>query len=235
MSTAEGGGNIVTDGLVLYLDAANTKSIVSGSTTWNDLSRGGNNGTLISGSTFDSGNGGSLVFDGSSNYVLGDTVLEPQNNALSISTWFKPTGPPSNNNDSYGGVVLVNTNQANISYALGYSWANQCVSFNTKVNDLLTSSNNSVLRNSISYITAIFNGSQQLIYLNGQLLTSRAYTIPLSYLSSGDRFFRIGQWGASGFPRNFNGRIYQMSMYNRALSSQEILQNYNATKARYGL
>ena len=225
---------IVTDGLVLYLDAANSKSIVSGSTTWNDLSRGENNGTLVNGPVFNSGNGGSLVFDGSSNYVLGDTILEPQNNALSISTWFKPTGP-SNTNDGYGGVLLVNTNQQNLSYALGYSWANQCVSFNTKINDLLTSSNNSVLRNSISYITAIFNGSQQLIYLNGQLLTSRAYTIPLSYLSSGDRFFRIGQWGASGFPRNFNGKIYQMSMYNRALSSQEVLQNYNASKTRFGL
>ena len=223
---------IVTDGLVLCLDAANSKSIISGSTKWTDLSRGGNNGTLINGPIFDSGSGGNIVFDGSSNYVLGDTILEPQNNALSISTWFKPTGP-SNNNDGYGGVLLVNTNQANLSYALGYSWANQCVSFNTKINDALTSSNNSVLRNSISYITAIYNGSQQIIYLNGQLLTSRAYTIPLSYLSSGDRFFRIGQWGL--LPRNFNGKIYQMSLYNKALSAAEILQNYNATKTRFGL
>ena len=60
---------VVTDGLVLYLDAANPKSIVSGSTIWTDLSRGGNNGTLIGGPTFNSGNGGSIVFDGSNDYV----------------------------------------------------------------------------------------------------------------------------------------------------------------------
>ena len=59
---------IVTDGLVLYLDAANPKSYVSGSTTWRDISRGGNNGTLVNGPTFDSGNGGNIVFDGVDDY-----------------------------------------------------------------------------------------------------------------------------------------------------------------------
>jgi hypothetical protein len=55
---------IVTDGLVLYLDAANTKSYVSGSTVWNDLSRSGYNGTLTNGPTFNISNGGSISFDG---------------------------------------------------------------------------------------------------------------------------------------------------------------------------
>jgi hypothetical protein len=64
MSTVEGGGNIITDGLVLLLDAANSKSYPGTGTTWTDLSRSGNNGTLINGPTFNSGNGGSIVFDG---------------------------------------------------------------------------------------------------------------------------------------------------------------------------
>jgi hypothetical protein len=55
---------IIQDGLVLYLDAANTKSYPTTGTTWTDLSRSGNNGTLINGPTFNSGNGGSIVFDG---------------------------------------------------------------------------------------------------------------------------------------------------------------------------
>jgi len=58
------GPNISDDGLVLSLDAANTKSYINGSTTWTDLSRRGNNGTLINGPTFDSTNLGSIVFDG---------------------------------------------------------------------------------------------------------------------------------------------------------------------------
>ena len=57
MSTLNGGPNIVFDGLVLYLDAGNTKSYISGSTTWNDISRLGNNGTLINGPTFSSSYG----------------------------------------------------------------------------------------------------------------------------------------------------------------------------------
>ena len=60
---------ISTDGLVLCLDAANTKSYSGSGTVWSDLSRGGNNGTLTNGPTFNSGNGGSIVFDGVNDYV----------------------------------------------------------------------------------------------------------------------------------------------------------------------
>jgi hypothetical protein len=59
------GPNVVTNGLVLNLDAANTKSYVSGSTTWRDLSGNGNNGTLVNGPTFSSNYGGGIVFNGS--------------------------------------------------------------------------------------------------------------------------------------------------------------------------
>ena len=52
MSTLSGGPNVIVDGLVLWLDAANSKSYISGSTTWNDISRGSNNGTLVNGPTF---------------------------------------------------------------------------------------------------------------------------------------------------------------------------------------
>ena len=60
---------IIQDGLVLYLDAANTKSYPTTGTTWSDLSRRGNNGTLTNGPTFNSSNGGIIVFDGINNYV----------------------------------------------------------------------------------------------------------------------------------------------------------------------
>ena len=63
---------IVTDGLVLLLDAGNTKSYPGTGTTWTDISRNGNNGTLTNGPTFDSANGGSLVFDGVDDYVNWD-------------------------------------------------------------------------------------------------------------------------------------------------------------------
>ena len=63
------GPNLVTNGLVLALDAGNTKSYQSGSTTWFDKSRNGNNGTLTNGPTFSSANGGSIVFEISPNLL----------------------------------------------------------------------------------------------------------------------------------------------------------------------
>ena len=89
MSTAEGGGDIVRDGLVLLLDAANPKSYLSGSTTWTDLSRSGNNGSLINGPTFNTGSGGNIVFDGVDDYVsIPDMVLNNYTN-FTVSNWVK--------------------------------------------------------------------------------------------------------------------------------------------------
>jgi hypothetical protein len=65
MSTLNGGpGNIVTNGLVLYLDAANYLSYTSGSTVWRDLSSSNLSGSLINGPTFNSANGGYIACDG---------------------------------------------------------------------------------------------------------------------------------------------------------------------------
>ena len=72
---------VVTEGLVLYLDAANTKSYVSGSTTWSDLSRSRNNGTLVNGPTFNSSNGGFIRCDGTNDYI---EVLD--NNSLDFGS-----------------------------------------------------------------------------------------------------------------------------------------------------
>ncbi len=64
MSTVEGGGNVTTNGLKIYLDAGNPKSYVSGSTTWYDLSGNNVNGTLTNGPTFSPEANGCIVFDG---------------------------------------------------------------------------------------------------------------------------------------------------------------------------
>ena len=77
---------IVTDGLVLALDAANRKSYNSGSTTWYDLSGNNNNGTLYNGPTFNSANSGSIVFDGVDDYST-SFISSPGSN-FTISFWF---------------------------------------------------------------------------------------------------------------------------------------------------
>ena len=77
MSTLTGGPGLVTNGLVLYLDAANPSSYISGSLNWNDLSRSSLSGSLVNGPTFNTGSGGSIVFDG-----INDTVSIPYTTTL---------------------------------------------------------------------------------------------------------------------------------------------------------
>ncbi len=81
---------IITDGLVLALDAANQKSYPGSGTTWSDLSGNGNNGTLTNGPTFDSGNNGSIIFDGVDDYITtGTTPSQLQGNpSFTVSGWF---------------------------------------------------------------------------------------------------------------------------------------------------
>jgi hypothetical protein len=90
---------IVTDGLVLCLDAANSRSYPGSGTTWFDLSGNGNNGTLANGPTFNANNNGSIVFDGTNDYVEitnRNTNLEFQpSQAFTVSTWFKTTTIPT--------------------------------------------------------------------------------------------------------------------------------------------
>ena len=86
------GPNIVKDGLVLHLDAANYKSYPGSGTTWSDLSGNGNNGTLTNGPTFDSGNRGSIVFDGSNDFVYlsNPSSLAFGTGDFSIEIWCNP-------------------------------------------------------------------------------------------------------------------------------------------------
>ena len=83
------GPKIVRDGLVLALDAADRNSYISGSTTWTDLSGNGNTGTLTNGPTYSSANGGSLVFDGSNDYVDIPYLLLSGSQDFTVNIWIK--------------------------------------------------------------------------------------------------------------------------------------------------
>ena len=81
---------IITDGLVLFLDAANPKSFVSGSTTWNDLTTNFNNGTLVNDPTYSLTNSGNIVFDGTDdNIQLGNASKFISGSNITVDTWVK--------------------------------------------------------------------------------------------------------------------------------------------------
>jgi len=218
--------NIVTDGLVLYLDAANTKSYVSGSTIWTDLV-GINNGTLTNGPTFNSANGGSIVFDGVDDFVL---TTNPTSNILSnlssytVSFWVKI--------NSYGGngSVLLSSSGTNNLFIQAQSAAVYIGVIGSSNNYLTLSISMSTLTlNKISNMVWVKDSNTAYFYLN-----SIRYTFPgtanFNFIGS-DNTLNIGKYVSSGF--NLPGNIYNTQIYNRTLSSQEVLQNYNATKGRY--
>lgn len=218
---------IVTDGLVLCLDAANPKSFVSGSTTWNDLTTNFNNGILTNGPFFNGENGGSIVFDGVDDYVDVVSTVNVGNPNTIIAT-FKLSGsnvdsviygPTANDYDNWLGVFsdkirFFGTQTANVN--------NFSLVGTTTLNTLNTT---------WYQVASVINGNTATIYLNGlqEGTTTQAFTIGAwaSNVSIGKRGF-VSQ-------RYFKGAIASVQAYNRALSDQEILQNYNATKTRFGL
>jgi hypothetical protein len=215
---------IVTDGLVLCLDAANPKSIVSGSTSWNDLSRGGNNGTLIGGPAFDSGNGGSLVFDGSDDYVTTNYNSQLQN--FTACVWFKADSLTTAagrllDKDYINGFWLGKNSNGSLN-----SWGGGIRESSFPHGRFIT-----LTDNQWHYIVSIRNSATHTIYGDG-ITNTISGTVSTSAINASSLW--LGRENSIG-PSIYKGNIAQTLIYNRALSSQEVLQNYNATKRRFGL
>jgi hypothetical protein len=229
-----GGSNIVTDGLVLALDAANPRSYVSGSSTWNDLSGNNNSGSLVNGPTFSSENGGSIVFDGANDYIeCGNpsslTLIAGTTN-LTISGWvnfsvYSGSSGPQNysvvtNYGNYTTTIWLVENPGNtLRFRVVAGGADVSVS-DTSIH----------LLNTWYYFVGTYDGSNMKIYMNGSLKNTRAQT---GTLSAANGTMRIGAYEGGGYC--LKGNVALTQVYNRALSASEILQNYNAQKSRYNL
>jgi hypothetical protein len=215
---------IITDGLVFCLDAANTRSYPGSGTVWSDLSRNGYIGTLTNGPTFDSTNGGSIVFDGVNDNVttLSNYVFGTENFAINV--WFKTNGTQSTNSTLICLANLANITNWQLSFTsniLRFFWSDSnFVNTTYSINNIWTNVN--VVRES-----TLSNGLK--IYLNGMLNVTATVASNFTDLVG----YRLGV--NRGNNAWFKGNIAQTLIYNRALSATEVLQNYNATKGRYGL
>jgi hypothetical protein len=231
MGTQYAFGQIVTDGLVLCLNASDRNSYVSGSTTWNDVSGRGNNGTLTNGPTFNSLNGGSIVFDGTNDYVVvpESSSVDITTNTITFGGWCYPTI-----SNLYQHIV-VNTGGGDLNRQYGM-WLSQ---FGTSkiyrnLNGVVSQDNVNISTpwqvNAWNYIMLVYNGSTIKIYLNGVQVHNENASGNITQTNS--NVFIGGEPSQSYF---FNGRIASSQIYNRALSAQEVLQNYNALKSRFGI
>jgi hypothetical protein len=217
MSTVEGFRNIVRDGIILYLDAANPNSYVSGSTSWNDVSRSGNNGTLINGPTFNSANGGNIVFDGTNDFVSGSCTTVNANVGMTTFIWVRTsiTSPQ---------VFFSHTSGVNDGFRLEIDGGQFLLTFGGVAN---YSSGNSVSDGNWKQLVVTTVGTTGRIYINGNLVASPTVGTmqgtPNQFVISGSTI------------RFLNGNVASVILYNRALSAAEVLQNFNATRTRFGL
>lgn len=225
---------IVQDGLVLNLDAGVDASYGGTGTTWTDL-KGGNNGTLTNGPTFDSANGGSIVFDGTNDYVSGGDTTSSITTQATVCVWFKAVGVPSHN-DTSGAMLFCQSNNFHHGMVILHSWLNKKSVFASYINQVaIITATNSIPGNSINYVVGTVDTATDMakFYHNGVLLaTNSSYT---STISAASPLYQIGRWGLTGWGRYLNGHIYGVNLYNRALSANEVAQNYNATRHRFGV
>jgi hypothetical protein len=227
------GRGIVRDGLVLDLDAGNTASYSGSGTTWTDLSASGNNGTLTNGPIYSSANGGSIVFDGVDDYILGTIPSSTFSGAHSIGCWFyrktvtQWSGLFSNNVGTNSAAILTFIDNTNIigTNQAGVNGAYVGIDLGTHLNKWIYC---------VMTVNGSTNGSTVNVYAykDGSLLTA---TGSLYWtLSSGSSYY-VGRHYQGSAALIHDGNIPQVSIYNRALTAAEISQNYNALKGRYGL
>ena len=232
--------NVVRDGLVLYLDAANPKSYPGSGTTWYDLSGNGNHGTLTNGPTYNSDNKGSIVFDGSddrTNFGNKSTFNFTGAEDVSIIAWIKPSLPTR-----FDGVIL-----GKIGYTLNKGWMFSITDYSGGTSPYLfmtygtnTRASSKTLPASIYSqwifvaVTSKYQG-QLLLYFNGLPLTGYTpATIDTTVLSPSGIEMWAGQRIDSS-DRVYKGNMSVIQIYNRALSAAEIAQNFEATRGRYSI
>jgi hypothetical protein len=256
------GPHIVTDGLVLSLDAANIKSYASGSTTWFDKSGFGTNGTLTNGPTFSSANGGIIVFDGVNDYINNTVNLTQINNianssSFTFSSTFRLLAMPAVSAANCGGILMKGS--YNPSYGLNIGFSGDSGGFRTTAQvfygirnltgtagvtpgyGIFSEYSNSTLLVGQWYKVDMvheFTGTTHTLtlYINGVLdrqATSTNSLYPINFQNTAT--LSIGNQILGGNIAYTNTQISNTQIYNKALTASEVLQNYNATKSRFGL
>lgn len=216
------GKGLITSAAVLHLDAGNTSSYPESGTTWTDISGNANNGTLTNGPTYSSANGGHIVFDGSNDYVSLSSGISSTDN-LTYEAWVNPS--------------LLNDFRVLLNHD---NWASGYVHFQFSNNRLQFALNGesdkystyTFSTNTWYHVVAVYSKSLKTVsfYVNGNLTNTETYSNPPTISNTS---IKLGAWNGTG--RFFNGKIGLIRIYAKTLNSSEVLNNYNVSRARFGL
>jgi len=216
------GPDVVEDGLVLCLDAGSKRSYPGTGTTWTDRSASGNNGTLINGPTFNSANDGSIVFDGSNDYVARPNFIGTTS-TFSVCHWIKLAANQRTR------TIFSNYTSSNRGWVTGISDNSQNV-VKFYLGNTVHLYASSALDVNVWYLVSVtYDNGNPKIYINETLNNSSSSATvvfgPTLYPND------IGRLGVGS--QYFNGSIANVFVYNRALTADEIRRNYLSTKERY--
>lgn len=230
--------NIVTDGLVLNMDADNFASYPRGGSSWYDLSGNNHHGTLYNGTVFTHTDSASMSFDGMDDYVALPvnvvTVADIRQYGITYAAWIKTNNSPiqqriggqkpsaAYSDLASGGLGIINGKAVMIAYDDGIAYK-QAIGTTTLANNnwyYVVGTYSTTDNNMRIYVDGIAEGSPVNILTFNRLLTNGSNT--------------IGKHDSSN-PYQFNGQISNFAIYKKALSDTEILQNFNSLRGRYGI
>ena len=215
-------GSTVTNGLTMWLDAGNPASYPGSGSAWTDLSGNGANATLFGSPTYSANNGGYLTFvPASTQYAtVAGTPLNPSNYTKSVWCMFNSSTDNNLMSSNTGGHFMFTggTNRLYCGHANWTGFPNTYPSTATISNSVWY--NFTLTFNTTDGMTLYINGAQDSTY-NAQLTAPAGGQVNLASFSAGGNLL--------------NGRIAQALLYSRTLSASEILQNFNATRSRYGV
>ena len=218
---------IVQDGLILCLDAANPKSYPGTGTLWTDLTDNKFNGTLINGPTFTGDNLGGIVFDGVDDYVENGVINLTSGTDMAIDLFMKLDGTQGAyadilDYDHTNGGFVIQQDAGAAADDFYFAW------YNGSYYDF--SFFKLPINNTYFHLSITKNAGTVYAYING---VQDAGSSGSSVLTATGLNLRIGNWLFGG--RNIKGTLSNLKIYNRALTTNEVLQNYNAFRSRFGL
>ena len=224
-----GGPNVIEEGLVFYVDAANKKSYPRSGTTWSDLA-GNNNGTLTNGPTFSNTNGGGISTDGSDDYITLPTGVVPANTDVTIS--FTARNDYTSLATNKGIFAIAGSAGSELQFYLGGTSGGAHGRVGTYNGSSYGNSPAGYMQFPIgethSFTLVIDSSGDFKLYKDGAL---EASVSGISFTANAATY--LGRYSSNTNHGEFT--LYNVRIYDRALTDAEVLQNYNALKPRFNL
>ena len=220
--------SVVATGLVLCVDAGNPRSYSGSGTVWNDATTSGFNYTLTNSPTYTSGTSGFFTFDGVNEYATAsnNTALDTQ--TPTVEVWVRTNA--TNQNGFWFEKGQVNTQYALFQEGVNITWRQYFTTL-PGINSLTATTATYMNTSNWYQVVGTFTTGSRILYINGVQVNSDSQAGTIATNTGGQWIGVYG--GAAGY--FYNGSLSICRVYNRVLTAAEVLQNFNASRGRYGV